>query len=123
MQGMMNEMGGGRINSIACKHCPIDQKCCRRPRLVLSEEEMKLFPNKTRWPDYDGRLSEEEVMKYTLDVDEMGIQQFMHPMINLSDGWCQQFDEKTRLCRLGDRKPELCKFFVCDFMRPPFGFL
>lgn len=121
-QYVKNEKDGIYVDSLVCERCPIDQKCCRHQRLVLSEEETKLFPDKTKWPDYEGRLSEEEIVKYTLEADDMGIQQFMHPIINLPDGWCQQFDEKTRLCKLGDKRPHLCKFFVCDFMRPSLGF-
>jgi hypothetical protein len=32
----------------------------------------------------------------------------------LQEGWCQHFNQDTRLCDLGDKRPVACKTYVCS---------
>ena len=77
------------IMSSVCKTCPIHQNCCYAPILPLFDEERKLFPDASKWP------------------------------INMSmeaADWCQMFDQETRLCKLGDKRPQACKQYVCRWI-------
>jgi len=69
-------------SSVTCASC---KACCCRLEVML--------------------MSEDDVPAHLTAEDRSGVR----TMARLDDGWCAALDRETLLCRIYDRRPQICR--------------